>query len=293
VKGFAWSLLLIAAAPACVLVQPLDEATPGTGGGSSNGGSSARAGSTSSGGSGAIQGSQGGICYANGTCNAGLACTFGVCTTPTGAGGAGGSSGSSGSTGTGATGPYCASALAPCGGSLIGTWSFKSSCLTLPTDDTTVPAACQGLETVSSYLFSGTATYTSSSWQASITDDEQYAFKYTTACITALNAADGTFPAPPASATTCSTLETGLEDANTTVSCVYVATGGGSCNCSFVYSNTATFGDDYTLMGTNSYVNATDPVGWSPVTYCVQGTTLTISQTSPAGFTDVHALTKM
>jgi hypothetical protein len=74
---------------------------------------------------------------------------------------------------------------------------------------------------------------------------------------------------------------------------VYVATGGGSCNCTFSYSDTATFGDDYTLMGTNSYVNATDPVGWSPVTYCVQGTTLTISQTSPEGFTDVHALTKM
>jgi hypothetical protein len=277
------------------LIQPLDDAKPasdGNGAGASTAGNAADSGAddggaTESGGSGPSGG-------AAPSAGAGGRPSFAGAGGKPSFAGAGGAAPSGGAGGAGPSGPYCARPLTACGGSLIGQWAFQSSCLTLPTQDPSIPAACQGGDAYQSYMFTGSITFTNSAWQSNITEDAVETLKYTTDCLTALKASNASFPDPPASTATCATLASnqianGASDAN----CPYVAANGGSCNCVLLFSGSGTGSDTYTLMANNEYVNASDPAGWSPVSYCVQGNVLTVSQTNPGGYTFQHTLTKM
>lgn len=213
-----------------------------------------------------------------------------------GRGGAGGTGGTAGAGGGGPTGPYCPGPITPCGGSLIGTWTTLSSCLILPTQDPTEPAACQNSATYQTYLITGGITYAAGVWQDTFTQNVKESLTYSNACVSALYQEDSTrFPPPPASAATCQTYATNqVSNGATSASCPYSASTT-SCNCSLTFTGSGTDSDTYTLSGANQYINASDPAGY-PVSYCVKMTggvtTLTISQKSPQGFTFQHVFTK-
>jgi hypothetical protein len=163
--------------------------------------------------------------------------------------------------------------------------------------DPTVPATCQGAVAYKSYTLTGAVTFGANSITSETNESWVETLEYTTACISSFKADTTDYPnfpvSPPASTTTCSTLASVLADSMTTVSCPYISTGGGSCNCTLNFSATSQVETDaYELVGTGQYVDeATDPNGDYPVSYCVNGNTLTTFQSGSTGQSIQHVLT--
>jgi hypothetical protein len=308
VKKLAWALLISSALPACVLIQPLDDSKPDSAGGSSqnseggDGNSAAgkgTAGGSPSGGSGVTPsggegdtGPSGGAAPSGGAVGTGgKAPTAGAGGTTAGTGGRAPTAGAGGTAGSTATGPYCTAAVTPCGGNLVGTWTFQSSCITLPTTDPTLPTECQGISGFLDYSFTGTVTFDGTSEEIDVTEQIDQTLKYTTACISALHDSHPTSVAPPASTTSCPMIASNLATSSSIDAyCPYSAANGGTCNCALVISGSGTTTDDYTISGTGQFVTASEPD--YPWTYCVSGNTLTVSQSDADGNVFQHVLTK-
>jgi hypothetical protein len=278
----------LAGMPACNSILGNEDgqlATGGSSGGSTSTGGKASGGSKSSGGAN------------SGGAAGGKAGTGGV--PATGSGGSAGSGTGGGAAGSPpTTGPYCTQIVSACGGSLVGTWAFQSSCLTIPAQDPSVPPECQGGVAYQRYQLSGTITYGAATVDSTTTQNIQETIRYTTACMTALNRANGNFPPPPASASSCGTIATNqLANGASTASCPYNPAANGSCDCTLTFTNTGSAGDTYTVVGAGQYSYSSDPAGTNPTNYCVQimpgTTTLTFSHTDDAGFTVQHILKKM
>ncbi|HTA90680.1 MAG TPA: hypothetical protein VK745_13915 [Polyangiaceae bacterium] len=301
-KKLAWALLLSSALPACSLIEPLgdvtaggadDSSSAGTGNGNGNGGSGkgdgggdtttlGGSGTTANGGSGDTTSGGSGVTTRGGA--GGVSPSGGAAPT-------GGSTGTAGTGGGPQTGPYCSAAVTPCGGSLIGTWTIQSTCLILSTSDPTIPAACQDALGFLTYSVAGTVSFDGASLTADISSDIVQTLKYTTSCITALHASNSGYPPPPASSA-CSTLAANqITNGATTANCPYDAANGGSCDCTLGFMSSGTGTDNYTLTGTGQYVDESDPPGY-PVSFCVNGNTLTTSQSSPSGQVIQHVLTR-
>jgi hypothetical protein len=169
----------------------------------------------------------------------------------------------------------------------------QSSCLILPSNDPTIPAACEGADAYQRYKITGNVTYQATTWLEDYTQDVLETLTYTNACIVAFNKQDSSFPSP-ASPSTCGTIAANLVASGaTTATGPYVSTSN-SCNCSMTFTASGTSGDTYGASSASQYVNNKDPAGF-PVSYCVQTTggvtTLTTSHKTLAGYTFQHVLT--
>lgn len=192
-----------------------------------------------------------------------------------GSGGNGTGTGGSTSTG-GSSGPSCPTAT-PCGGSVVGTWEVKASCLTLSGDMDVAHGSlgCKSVPVTGSLKVTG-------SWTAK--SDKTYTdHTVTTGSIT--------FPLPKACQSVssvpvpCDKAAGALQALGwATVTCLDDGSGSGTCNCTATANQTGGLGvispwaapsGDYTTSGSGSDAafNADGTVDYS---YCASGTKLTM-----------------
>jgi hypothetical protein len=187
------------------------------------------------------------------------------------------------SSGTGGGSGSCSDVTA-CGGSVVGTWSVMSSCLTLSGTNLDItnagldPNSCTGVTISGSLSASGT-------WTAN--SDGTYADATTTTGTAQLQLPAGCLMLS-GTTTTCDHLDSPLTGLGfSSVTCQNASTGGG-CTCSAsvqqsglpgVMSVNASASGNYATSGSTLTIDSSTPYG-----YCVSGSTMTWTPqtTSPA-----------
>ncbi len=189
--------------------------------------------------------------------------------------------------GSGNTSVTC-NTLSPddCGGSISGTWALQSQCGSASVPLTGLPTACTGSAlTATPATPSGTASFTSGSYNANLEVSFAVATKLSAACVSTL--------APGADvATTCNDIAQASSGNGLELSCT-AANGG--CDCSGTAAQTltesgtyATSGSQVTLTPTQSSSSSTSP---TTTTYCARNDHLIMRAPSPfTGGTDIHLI---
>ena len=181
--------------------------------------------------------------------------------------------GCGGGSGSGGT----CSGVAPCGGTLDGTWAIDSMCITgdvvaVVTADMSLPSACSSM--VSSFAFedpSGTVTYAGGNETADFTVTMSMDMQITQACASALAGSAVTM-----NAAMCSSMQQSLLS-NGSYSSVTCSLAGSTCRCTAKQDKASSGVTGYTVSGnTIQYTDGSDPMD-----YCVSGATMTDRQVSP------------
>ncbi len=164
---------------------------------------------------------------------------------------------------------------APCGGALDGTWQIDSVCnegdlAAAMASQQGLPAACSQVFESASMTGTGTITLANGAQTNNVVQKIAATAVYTPECITALTQRSVTF-----SASICSALQQQLANSSG-VSQAACSLSGSNCTCSLAYENQASSDPmSYTVSGnTVTYTSSEE----APLTYCVAGTTMTVSQ---------------
>jgi hypothetical protein len=170
-----------------------------------------------------------------------------VCT----AGGGGGSGGTTGTGGTGGmSGGGCGSTQ-PCGGDILGTWSFTDVCVkTPPAGDSTCPG-----DTISDFMITeaGTLSFASGgAYTASINATQSYTEMTPSSCI---------------SPATCADLAAAYQSLGASATC----SGTTVCTCTIALAVNGTAAGTYTTSGSTLTIMASTGSQPDSMGYCVQG----------------------
>jgi hypothetical protein len=193
-----------------------------------------------------------------------------------GSGGGSGSAGAGHSAGTPSSGEECP-VVTPCGGNLVGEWTIKQECITLPAEGFT--ATCPGLMLMLSPLtVSGTISFKadntlSSSGTISFTESLRY-------------------PPSCADEAECSFIESALatQAGATNVQCEYDAATG--CSCTLTSSQQPMRNGTYEVQGTNVALTSSTSATPEIDSFCVSGNTLSLYQRKADGSSATLILTK-
>ena len=219
-------------------------------------------------------------------------------------GGGGGSGGAAGGGGGGtnvdaAVGGSCS--FTACGGNLVGTWRFASSCGSVSS------ASCAPAQNITLAQAGNEATYVFASdgtFSATASGNWSQTLRYPAGCITSLSDA-GTTQAcaalEEAFRSAVQNVDSGVPVGPITFTCV--VDGNQACVCSEMYSfsspliQTGTYtttGNQVTVTVTSSSFDAGAGNGGAPAPseYCVSGNTLTLRSSSSTTSTSVVTLTR-
>ena len=197
----------------------------------------------------------------------------------TGGSATGGSATSTGgSSSTGGSGPACTNGT-PCGGSVVGTWTVQSSCLTasgqldmgsLGIGCTSAPITGGSLSVTGTWTANSDGTYSDNT---NTRGDEQVALPASCLMVSGTT-------------TTCDALARSAFSSLGYASATCTDAAGGGCNCSAHVDQTggigvlnvmASTGSEYTASGNT--LSLSDGRNQIPYSYCVQGNTLTLTPT--------------
>jgi hypothetical protein len=167
--------------------------------------------------------------------------------------------------------------LTPCGGDLVGEWTIKQACISLPAD--AFAAACPGTKvTLSPLTATGTLSIrsdntTSSSGVISFTEHIQ-------------------FPASCFTQAQCTTLVSAFTDPTISdAQCEYDA--GTGCSCSLISNQPSMSSGTYQVEGTNvTFTSSAAGAQPSVSSFCVSGNTATLHQANANGSSSTLVLTK-
>ncbi len=172
---------------------------------------------------------------------------------------------------------------AGCGGNIVGTWKITSSCVTVDLGDA-MNAECPGETTNSSGLkASGTVTYAADmTYTSSFTVTGNITLTLPASCLKRNNIT-----------LTCAQLTESLQSQMMMGAGSCSTASGGGCSCKFPItgepnSETGT----YTTTGSGSLTQTQSTGETETDTYCVKGSTLTISPTNNATTSGTLTLTK-
>ena len=202
--------------------------------------------------------------------------------TSSGAGSGSGSGGGSGSSG----GAGSCGNVAPCGGNIVGAWTITNACA-----NGSVTAAAGGscpneMEQIASLSASGTISFLADgTFSMATTTSISLGLTIPSTCLS-----QGGFTI------SCDAIPTALggADAGVTTTCM---TSGANCDCTLSQGATDSTGTGtYTTSSTTVTITPSDDAGGAPTTdsYCVQGNTLYLLQTSTssdAGTTGIVTVT--
>lgn len=157
--------------------------------------------------------------------------------------------------------PTCADTFTPCGGSLVGTWSFELGCNVSNLD----ALSCAGVTSTVSPLASGTYTFKSDgSYALDVTDDETGTLVYPASCL-------GGFA-------TCSAINSTSTSGGVTVTTTCTGTVAESCTCAVTVTGAVTDTGTYTTAGTDfTTTSTTTGVITAPAGYCASGSQLELA----------------
>ena len=155
----------------------------------------------------------------------------------------------------------CSDTFTPCGGTLVGTWSFDTGCnvsnlatMTCPSVTSTVSPAATG-----TYAFNGDGSYT-----LNLTVDETGSVVYPAACLSGISACSGLDSTTTAGALTLTTTCTGSVTS--------------SCTCAASFTGTVMDTGTYTTAGTTFTTSSMITGQTSPAAgYCVKGSQLQLA----------------
>jgi hypothetical protein len=162
-----------------------------------------------------------------------------------------------------------------CGGSIDGTWQIDGTCMAgdlaaALKSGMNLPSACSDLITSVTQVTTGSVTFASGTETNNVTTTVTERINYTSACVSAMTKQNVVLDA-----SACSQLQSSVSSSTSGASatCALV---GNSCGCSVTLTSADTSTSTYTVSG-NTLVPGD---GTDPVSYCVSGSTLKITQAS-------------
>jgi hypothetical protein len=169
--------------------------------------------------------------------------------------------------GCGSSGPSCPATFTPCGGDIVGTWTYEAACGANPQLSMACPTATSnlGTSTTGTIAFTAGGTFTET-----VTVHDSGTVTFPVACLTGI--------------TSCAQL-----DASNNASGLSIVSSGcagtvtESCTCTIVESGTATLTGTYTTAGNDVTLTVAGNPAGTPSPYCATASQLDLAEGSSTG----------